>query len=68
MRLLSYRELIENVTISDVAGGCRYYAINMDRWRFPAGGGSIRNVTLRDFTVRKMPDNFSRQVAASHAR
>jgi len=64
VRLLSHRELIENITVSDVAGGCRYYAINMDRWCFPEGGGNIRNVTLRDFTIRKMPDDFSRQVAA----
>jgi hypothetical protein len=61
VRLLSHRELIENVTIRDVVGGCRFYAVNMDRWRFPAGGGNIRNVTLRDFTIRKMPDNFSKQ-------
>ncbi len=64
VRLLSHRELIENVTVSDVAGGCRFYAINMDRWRFPEGGGNIHNVTLRDFTVRKMPDRFSKQAAA----
>jgi polygalacturonase len=61
VRLLSYRSAIENVTVSDVSGGCRFYAVNMDRWRFPHGGGNIHNVTLRDFTVRKMPDKFSRQ-------
>ena len=54
VRLLSFKELIENVTISDVAGGCRVHAVNLGRWRFPAGGGNIRNVTLRDFTVRKV--------------
>jgi len=54
VRLLSFGELIENVTISDVTGGCRVNAINLDRWRFPAGGGNIRNVTLRNFTVRKL--------------
>lgn len=54
VRLLSFKELIENVTISDVSGGCRVHAINLDRWRFPAGGGNIRNVTLRNFTVRKL--------------
>ncbi len=52
--MLSLKELIENVTISDVSGNCRVYAINIDRWRFPVGGGNIRNVTLRDFTVRKV--------------
>jgi hypothetical protein len=61
VRLLSHESLIENITISDVAGGCRFYAINMDRWRFPEGGGNIHHVTLRDFSVRKMPDNFSTQ-------
>ena len=55
VRLLSVRQLIENITISNVSGGCRINAINIDRWRFPAGGGNIRNVTLRDFSVRKMP-------------
>ncbi len=65
VRLLSHRELIENVTVSDVVGGCRFYAINMDRWRFPAGGGNIRNVTLRDFTIRKMPDDFSKQAKSA---
>lgn len=64
VRLLSHTELIENITIRDVVGGCRFYAINMDRWRFPEGGGNIRNVTLRDFTIRKMPDNFSSQRGA----
>jgi polygalacturonase len=54
VRLLSFGELIENVTISDVTGGCRVNAINLDHWRFPAGGGNIRNVTLRNFTVRKL--------------
>lgn len=61
VRVLSHRQPIENVTVSDVAGGCRFYAINMDRWKFPVGGGNIRNVVLRDFNVRKMPDTFSRQ-------
>ena len=54
VRLLSFKELIENVTVSNVSGGCRVHAINMDRWRFPAGGGNIRNVTLRNFTIRKV--------------
>lgn len=54
IRLLSLEHPIENVTISKVAGGCRFYAVNIDRWRFPPGGGRIRNVTLRDFEVRKV--------------
>ncbi|MBI1908248.1 hypothetical protein HYS28_02430, partial [Candidatus Uhrbacteria bacterium] len=54
VRLLSFKERIENVTISNVSGGCRAYAINLDRWRFPVGGGDIRHVTLRNFNVRKV--------------
>jgi polygalacturonase len=65
VRLLSSQSPIENVTISDIAGGCRFYAINMDRWRFPPDGGKIRNVVLRDITVRKMADNFSSQARAA---
>jgi hypothetical protein len=56
VRVLSYRQPIENVTVRDVKGGCRFYAINMDRWKFPPGAGAIRHVTLRDFDIRKMPD------------
>lgn len=65
VRLLSSRHPIENVTISDIVGGCRFYAINMDRWRFPPGGGQIRNVTLRGLSVRKMADHFSTQARAA---
>ena len=61
VRLLSHRELIENITISGISGGCRFYAINMDRWRFPEGGGNIHHITIRDIAVRKMPDTFSTQ-------
>jgi polygalacturonase len=64
VRVLSHRQVIENITISDVVGGCRFYAVNMDRWKFPAGAGKIRNVTFRDFDVRKMPDVFSKQKGA----
>ena len=59
VRLLSMNEPIENVIISNVTGGCRCNAINLDRWRFPAGGGNIHNVTLRDFTVHKQPGNIA---------
>ena len=54
IRLLSVKHPIENITVSNVSGGCRVYAVNIDRWRFPPGGGKIRNVTLRDFNVRKV--------------
>lgn len=63
VRLLSVRQLIEDITISNVSGGCRVTAINMNRWRFPAGFGNIRNVTLRDFSVRKMSGSKSDQWA-----
>ena len=55
VRLLSVNQLIENIAVSNVSGGCRVNAINLDRWRFPAGSGNISNVTLRNFSVRKMP-------------
>jgi len=61
VRLLSSQQPLENVRISDVVGGCRFYAVNLDRWRFPAGGGKIRNVVLRDISVHKAFDSFSRQ-------
>ena len=64
VRLLSNQQPIENVRINNIVGGCRFYAINMDRWRFPAGGGKIRNVLLENITVHKAVDSFSRQ---SHA-
>lgn len=65
IRLLSHQNPIENVTIDGVSGGARFYVLNMDRWRFPPGGGKIRNVTLRNFKVNKAFDNFSSQVRAA---
>lgn len=65
VRLLSSEHLIENVIIDGITGGARFYAINMDRWRFPPGGGRIRNVTIRDLQVRKMTDDFSSQARAA---
>lgn len=65
VRILSNVSPIENVTIDGVVGGARFYVVNMDRWRFPAGGGKIRNVTLRNFRVAKIFDNFSPQARAA---
>lgn len=65
IRLLSHQNPIENVTIDGVTGGARFYVLNMDRWRFPPGGGKIRNVTLRNFKVNKVFDNFSSQARAA---
>ena len=65
VRLLSSQQPLENVRISDIAGGARFYAINMDRWRFPVGGGRIRNVVLSRIAVHKAFDSFSRQSRAA---
>ncbi len=54
VRLLSVDALIEEVSISNVNGGCRYHAVNMGNWRFPAGVGNIRSIYMSDFTVRKV--------------
>lgn len=53
VRLLSYENPIENVLIDGISGGFRTNALNMDRWRFPPGGGKIRNVSLRNCRVHK---------------
>lgn len=60
VRLLSVDALIEEVSIGEVHGGCRYHAVNMGNWRFPAGVGNIRSVRMRDFTVRKVHGENSR--------
>jgi polygalacturonase len=57
VRLLSHENAIENVLIDGVRGGFRTNAINLDRWRFPPGGGKIRNVTIRNVQVRKTENN-----------
>jgi len=54
LRLLSVDQPIENITVRNVSGGCRFYAVNMNNWRFPVGVGNIRNVRMRDFSVHKM--------------
>lgn len=57
IRILSCNEIIEDITISNVSGGCRINAVNMDSWKFPRGTGNIRNVKLMNFYVHKVPDN-----------
>lgn len=56
VRLLCVKERIRNVVVSDVQGGCRTHAINLDRWRFSAGEvtGLIENVTLKDFRLTQV--------------
>jgi hypothetical protein len=53
LRLLSIDQLIENVTVSGVHGGCRYHAVNLNHWRLDAGRGNLHNITLADFSVHK---------------
>ncbi len=71
VRLLSVDHPIEDVEISDVAGGCVCSAINMDACRDcrvqlfreedrPGGVGSITNIRMSDFNVYKASDS-SRQ-------
>jgi len=53
VRLLSHESPIENVVVRRVSGGCRFYAVNMNNWRFPLGAGAIRRVRLEGFDVAK---------------
>lgn len=55
VRLLSQDARLENIVVRDVKGTCRYYALNLNRWRFPAGSGDMRNITIEDFEVGKAP-------------
>lgn len=68
IRLLSVDHPIEDVEISDVVGGCRNCAINMDACRDcrvklfddadrPGGVGMIRNVRVWDMAVHKTTDD-----------
>jgi len=53
LRLLSNASRIENIIVRNVRGSCRYYAVNINNWRFPVGSGDIRNVSLENFNVSK---------------
>jgi len=53
VRLLSKDSRIENVSVKNVKGSCRYYAVNINNWRFPVGVGDIRNISLEHFNVTK---------------
>lgn len=58
VRLLSETQPVENITIRNIKGGCRMYAINMNNWRFDKSKGAIRNVRVDDVDVTKAgPDN-----------
>lgn len=53
VRLLSHQHAISNVLIRTIRGGFRTNAINADRWRFPAGHGDLRDITVQDIVVHK---------------
>jgi hypothetical protein len=53
VRLLSHNHAISNVLIRRIRGGFRTNAINADRWRFPAGHGLLREISIEDVVVRK---------------
>ncbi|MCF6283969.1 MAG: glycoside hydrolase family 55 protein [Candidatus Hydrogenedentes bacterium] len=61
VRLLSQEARLENIVVRRVSGTCRIYAVNMNRWRFPAGSGDIRNVRLEEFDVTKTPGSAPAQ-------
>jgi hypothetical protein len=53
VRIMSAGSPVEKITVRRVKGSCRFYAVNMNQWRFPVGSGNIRNVRLEDFQVTK---------------
>lgn len=53
VRLYGNTSTVEDITIRDIKGGFRYYAINMSNHDFPVGAGDIRNVTIDDCNVTK---------------
>ena len=53
VRLLSHHHAISNVVIRRIRGGFRTNAINADSWRFPAGHGNLRDISIEDVDVRK---------------
>jgi hypothetical protein len=57
VRMLSTKNVIENILVDGIAGGCRMNVINMDSWRFPAGKGILRNITIRNCHVHKTTED-----------
>jgi polygalacturonase len=53
VRILSAGAPVEHITVRRVTGSCRFYAVNLNSWRFPPGTGDIRNVRLEQFRVAK---------------
>ncbi len=67
IRLLSVDAEISNITIENVSGGCRVFAVNIDAARYcktplfkeedkPMGVGNIHDVTIRNMCVHKTVD------------
>ena len=68
IRLLSVDAEISNITIENVSGGCRVFAINLDAARYcrtplfkeeerPDGVGNVHDVILRNLRVHKTIDS-----------
>jgi hypothetical protein len=57
VRLLSQDAPIEDVHISKIRGGCRYHAINLNRWRFPPGKGDISQIRIENVKVARLPSS-----------
>ena len=51
VRLLSSRHRIANIRIENIRGGFRTNVVNADRWRFPAGGGDLADITIRNLSI-----------------
>lgn len=66
VRLLSKDSRIDNITVRNVKGSCRYYAVNINNWRFPVGVGDIRNVRLENFNVTKKYQETSASKSLIH--
>lgn len=57
VRMLSNTAELGDITIRHIEGGCRYYALNLNRWRFPKGVGNIHDVFVDDVRVNKVSGN-----------
>jgi polygalacturonase len=53
IRLLSVGQLIEDITVRRMRGGCRMHGLNLNNWRFPKGVGAIRRVLIEDVELAK---------------
>ena len=51
IRLLSHEHRISNIRIENIRGSFRTNAVNADRWRFPAGGGHLSDIVIRNLSI-----------------